>query len=207
MFDACCRLPKAFAKIHRNERGFTGLETATMAVAFITAAAILGYVIVNAAVFSANNVKDTIGAGYRRVMANMDISDSVIATSDNNRLSTIKITVTNANWDNPIDMTPCDGTANAKNKVLISLTTATDHLNNIKWSAAPIGYVKNPNLLEAGEQFEITVNLNDLGTGLSLSAPLKTNDNFSLRIKPAIGTSVTAQRTLPSTLEPVMDLN
>jgi archaellin len=63
------------------------------------------------------------------------------------------------------------------------------------------------NLLENGEQIEIGIDLDDLGTGNILSGQLATNDTFSFQVKPAIGSTVTIQRTLPAALDSAMDLH
>jgi flagellin FlaB len=201
------KMLKAMQGLHREEKGMTGLETAIILIAFVTVAAVFGYAVLSAGLFSAERGKETIYAGLEQAKSNMDISGSVIATADNSTLSEIKVTVKNAIAGNPIDMTPCDGTSAATNKTVISLTTATDYLNNIKWSKVSIGASDDDNLLEVGEQFEVTIDLSDLGDDLSLTEDLEANDNFSLQIKPSMGSTITVMRTLPAELDPVMDLH
>ncbi len=201
------KMLKAMARLHKEERGMTGLETAIILIAFVTVAAVFGYAVLSAGLFSAERAKETIFAGLEQAKSNMDVSGSVIATADNSTLSEIKVTVKNAIAGNPIDMTPCDGTSSATNKTVISLTTATDYLNNIKWTKESIGASDDDNLLEVGEQFEITIDLSDLGDTLALSSDLGANDNFSLQIKPAMGSTITVMRTLPAELDPVMDMH
>ena len=198
---------KAMSRLHRDERGLTGLETAIILIAFVTVAAVFGYAVLSAGLFSAERGKETIYAGLEQAKSNMDVSGSVIANSANDTLTEILVTVKNAIAGNPIDMTPCDGTATATNKVVISLTTDADYLNNIKWTKDSIGADDGDNLLESGEQFEITVDLSDLGDGLALSDNLTANDKFSLQLKPALGSTITIERTLPAQLDPVMDLH
>ena len=200
---------KAMSRLHKDERGLTGLETAIILIAFVTVAAVFGYAVVSAGLFSAERGKETIYAGLEQAKSNMDVSGSVIANSDNTstNLTYILVTVKNAIAGNPIDMTPCDGTATATNKVVISLTTDSDYLNNIKWTKDSIGADDGDNLLEIGEQFEVTIDLADLGDGLALSDNLTANDTFSLQMKPALGSTITIERTLPAQLDPVMDLH
>jgi archaellin len=104
-------------------------------------------------------------------------------------------------------MTPCNGTDNATNKCVISFTTATDYINNVKWTVEAIGNDDGDNLLESGEQFEITVDTRDLGDGNTLSDNLTYNDSFNIQVKPALGSTITVQRTLPAGLERIMDLH
>jgi archaeal flagellin FlaB len=204
------KLMKSMQTLHRGEKGMTGLETAIILIAFVTVAAVFGYAVLSAGLFSAERGKETIYAGLNEAKSNMELSGSVIGLGDatvTTNLGKIKFTVKNAIAGNPIDMTPCDGTSTATNKCVISLTTADDYLNNIQWSKVAIGAADTDNLLETGEQMEVTVDLADLGDTLSLSDNLTANEVFNLQIKPSVGSTITIQRTLPPAIEPVMDLH
>ena len=90
---------------------------------------------------------------------------------------------------------------------MISLVTKSDYINNVKWIKTPIGNDNGNNLLEPGEQFEISIDLTDLGSGKMLSENLTCNDPFSLQVKPSLGSYITIQRILPPALERFMDLH
>ncbi len=202
------KLMKAMQKLNKGEKGMTGLETAIILIAFVTVAAVFGYAVLSAGLFSAERGKETIYAGLEEAKSNMELSGSVLGKStDSDNVSTILFTVKNAIAGNPIDLTPCDGTASATNKCVISLTTKNDYLNNVKWTKSAIGYANSNNLLEQGEQFEIIINLNDLGDSKTLTDNLSANDTFSIQVKPSIGSTITIQRTLPPAIEAVMDLH
>jgi flagellin FlaB len=206
------KLMKAMSNLHKGEKGMTGLETAIILIAFVTVASVFGYAVLSAGLFSAERGKETIYAGLQEAKSNMELAGSVIALagtgSENQTLATLKLTVKLAVAGNPMDMTECDGTLTATNKCVISLTTASDYLNNIKWTKQAIGRADSDNLLEPGEQFEITVDLTDLGTVVSpTSVTLGPNDIFNVQLKPSIGSTITVQRTLPASLDPVMDLH
>jgi flagellin FlaB len=199
------KLMRAMFNLHRGEKGMTGLETAIILIAFVTVAAVFGYAVLSAGLFSAERAKETIYAGLNEAKSNMELSGSVIANGNTENVTKILFTVKNAIAGNPIDMTPNDGSGT--NKCVISLTTKNDYLNNVKWSFVAIGDDNGNQLLETGEQFEVTVDLADLGTGLALSQPLQRNDTFSLQVKPSLGSTITIQRQLPPAIEPVMDLH
>ncbi len=204
---------KAMKNLHREEKGMTGLETAIILIAFVTVAAVFGYAVLSAGLFSAERGKETIYAGLNEAKSNMELSGSVIALGDNatnppTKVNQIKFTVKNAIAGNPIDMTECVGdNATNANKCVISLTTAKDYLNNIKWTRAAIGDADGDALLESGEQFEVTVDLTSLGDAGTLTDDLGVNDVFNLQVKPSIGSTITIQRTLPPAIEKVMDLH
>ena len=202
------KLMKAMFNLHRGEKGMTGLETAIILIAFVTVAAVFGYAVLSAGLFSAEQSKSTIYAGLNEAKSNLELSGSVVGqSSDNSTLGIIKFTVKLAIAGNPMDLTPCDGTSTSTNKCVISLTDKNDYLNNIKWSFAAIGAWDGSNVLQPGEQFEITVNTTDLGDNLTLSQPLQANDTFSLQVKPSLGAAITIERELPPNIEPVMDLH
>ena len=199
---------KAMANLHKDNRGMTGLETAIILIAFVTVAAVFGYAVLSAGLFSAERGKETIYSGLEQAKSNLELAGSGVATSsDNTTVGTVLVTVRNAIAGTPIDLTPCDGTSSATNKCVISLSTKADYLNNIKWTVDPIGASDSDNLLETGEQFQITITTTDLGTGLSLSDTLSANEQFNIQIKPNIGSTITVQRTLPAQIDPVMDLH
>jgi len=199
---------KAMANLHKDNRGMTGLETAIILIAFVTVAAVFGYAVLSAGLFSAERGKETIYSGLEQAKSNLELAGSVVATSsDNTTVETIMITVRNAIAGTPIDLTPCDGTSSATNKCVISLSTKADYLNNIEWTVDPIGAADTDNLLETGEQFQITIDTTDLGDSLSLTDTLSANEVFNIQIKPNLGSTITVQRTLPAQIDPVMDLH
>ena len=202
------KLISVISNVHRRQSGMTGLDTAIILIAFVTVAAVFGYAVLSAGLFSAERSKETIYAGLNEAKSNLEISGSVVAgSSDNTTADRIIFTVKNAIAGNPIDMTPCDGTLNAHNKCVISLTTAGSYINNVKWSKQDLGYSNGNALLETGEQFEITINLNDLGTGNTMSDNLTVNTYFTVQVKPALGSTITIQRQLPPAIYSIMDLH
>jgi flagellin FlaB len=196
---------KAMRNLHRDDRGMTGLETAIILIAFVTVAAVFGYAVLSAGLFSAERGKETIYAGLKTAQSNLEVSGSVIAKSTNNStVSSILVTVKNAVAGQPIDMTPCD--AGGTNKTVISFGTASEYHNNVYWTKTAIGAADSDNLLEVGEQFEITINLDPLAPD-ALATAIGPNGKFNIQIKPSLGSTITIQRTLPASLEPAMDLH
>jgi flagellin FlaB len=202
------KLMKTMQNLHRGEKGMTGLETAIILIAFVTVAAVFGYAVLSAGLFSAERAKETIYAGLNEAKSNMELSGSVIGLGDNatnppTKLDKIKFTVKNAIAGNPIDMTPNSGATAGDNKCVISLTTSDTYLNNIAWSTHFIGDDNGNNLLETGEQCEVTIDV----SALSLDSDLGANLTFSVQVKPSLGSTITIQRTLPPAIAPVMDLH
>ncbi len=158
------KFAKAVTNVSREQRGMTGLETAIILIAFVTVAAVFGYAVLSAGLFSAERDKETIYGALQQAKANMELSGSVIVQSgDKVTADNITFTVRNAIAGTPIDMTANAG--GDENKCVISLTTADAYYNNIEWAVAPLGASDGDYLLEMGEQFAITTDLTDLPSG------------------------------------------
>lgn len=199
---------RAFGRLHKNEQGMTGLETAMTLIAFVTIAAVFGYAVLSAGLFSAERGKETIYAGLQQAKSNLELAGSLVAiSSDSTTVSTIVFNVRNILSGQPIDMTSCNGTANATNKCVITLLTPDEYFSDIKWTKINMGNADGDNLLEVGEQFEITIDTADLGNGKVLTSGLEANDTFSIQLKPELGSTINVQRTLPQEVDPVMDLH
>lgn len=204
------KFTNAMSRLHKGKRGMTGLETAIILIAFVTVAAVFGYAVLSAGLFSAERGKETIYAGLETAKSNLEISGSVIVyvedgtITDNTTIDEILFTVKNAVSGNPIDLTPNSGNTTGQNKCVISMTTAGEYYNNVQWSIDAIGHDDGDHLLEIGEQFEITLDMDSLGGD---DPALGCNDKFNIQLKPALGSTVTIQRTLPAGLDFVMDLH
>jgi archaellin len=199
---------RVLANLHNGERGMAKSETAVIIIVFVIVAVLAIFSLLNGGVFIAQRSNETINAGIQGVKRDLEISGSVIAKcTDNTKIRYILFTVKNATAENPIDMTPCDGTLSAPNKAVIDFSTATDCLNNVKWTKRALGAANEDNLLEIGEQFEVTIDLADLGEGKALTSPLGVNSQFKIEIKQAPGSILILQRDLPAGLDKVMDLH
>ncbi|MGD9116281.1 MAG: hypothetical protein PVJ61_03770 [Dehalococcoidia bacterium] len=70
---------KAMHRLHKGQRGMTGLETAIILIAFVTVAAVFGYAVLSAGIFSAEQGKETVYAGLEQAKSSMELKGSVIA--------------------------------------------------------------------------------------------------------------------------------
>ena len=123
-----------------------------------------------------------------------------------------------------------DFVSTADYRTIISYTDRTQHLSDVPWSISFLGNSSNDSLLEVGEKAEITVwflarnfAVSDVALAnataawvadsrgshgiLSVGGTLLTpNDVFTLEVKPAQGSIMTLQRTVPVRIDPIMDL-
>ena len=195
-------ITRAFRKLHRHEEGLTGLETAIILIAFVTVAAVFGYAVLSAGIFSADKAKGTIYQGMEEAKSSMELKGSVIATSAaGTEVSTVEFVVSNAIGEYPIDLSP-QGDAN--NVTVISYSDENEYVEEIEgWTITQLASADTDNLLEIGEQFLVTIPVDSTDV---LTTALVENTVFTLEIKPPHGATIVVSRRTPAELDSVMDL-
>jgi flagellin FlaB len=194
------KLNRAIQRLHRGEKGITGLETAIILIAFVTVASVLGYSVLSAGIFSAEKGKETVYQGLAQAQASMEVKGSVYANVTSNAVTDISFTLASVLNDQAVDMTP-PGTGN-KNTTVISYTDSTGTYNDVAWTATPLGVDTGDTsgMLKPNEQMTIDVTL-------PKGASLGTYGTFTIQIVPATGAAITIERTLPGLLGTSVDLN
>ena len=198
------RIQKAFRNLHCREEGMTGLETAIILIAFVTVAAVFGYAVLSAGIFSADKAKGTVYQGMEEAKSSMEVKGSVIATSAaGTEVTNVQFVVANAIGEYPIDLTP-QGDVSGNNCTVISYTDENQYEEEIEgWSIAPLAGADTDNLLEIGEQFLLTVPVDSTNV---LTTALDVNTVFTLELKPPHGATIVVSRRTPAELDDVMDL-
>ena len=193
------RLMKALKGGHRDERGITGLETAIILIAFVTVAAVFGYAVLSAGIFSAEKGKETVYLGLQEAKSTMELKGSIIATGNTTAnpkyVEAVKFTVGNAVSGEPIDLT-----VPPNNKTVLAYIDENSYQNNMTWTCTFVGSNDGDDLLEIGEKAEISVDISSLAT------KLQANKKFTIEFKPASGSTVVFDRTVPASVDAVMDL-
>ncbi|NQW16396.1 MAG: hypothetical protein HQ478_02815 [Chloroflexi bacterium] len=147
----------------------------------------------------------------------------------------LTLSVSNAIAGESVDLTPDytadnaatdpDVSTGAESVTVISYSDKNQHLSDVPWSITWLGNNDGDDLLEANEKAEITVwllNRNNAVSSISSASSttymssggmvsgatvLKANSEFTLEVKPPSGAVLNLQRTLPSQLDTVIDLN
>jgi archaellin len=199
----------ATASLFKCEKGMEAMENIVIVAAFAVLVGVFLFIVLNGGLSVAEKGRDVVHAGVQQVTCDLEVSGPVVVTStDDGVVKDIFFAVKKANDGMPVDMTPCDGSMNARNKIALNLKTASDRLDNIKWNKEALGPGNGNNMLENGEQFQIMIDLRDLGQDKSLTTPLGICSQFTIQIKPDKGSmTLNIQRVIPSQLEPVMDLH
>ena len=153
------KLNRAIQRLHRGEKGITGLETAIILIAFVTVASVLGYSVLSAGIFSSEKGKETVYQGLAQAQASMEVKGSVYANVTNNAVTDISFTLASVLNDQAVDMTP-PGTGN-KNTTVISYTDSTGTYNDVAWTETALGADTGDTsgMLKPNEQMTIDVTL------------------------------------------------
>ncbi len=194
------KIMRGLKRGHQDERGITGLETAIILIAFVTVAAVFGYAVLSAGIFSAEKGKETVYLGLQEAKSTMELKGSIIATGNTTAnpayVTAVKFTVGNAVSGEPIDLT-----APPSNKTVLAYIDEYTYQNNMSWACNFVGDNDGDDLLEIGEKAEITVDVSGLAT------KLQANKRFTVEFKPASGSTVVFDRTVPANVDAVMDLH
>jgi len=75
-------LRKLANRIHRGERGITGLETAIILIAFVVVAAVFAYTALSAGLFATQKSQEAVYSGLEEVQSTMTIKGAVIAKAE-----------------------------------------------------------------------------------------------------------------------------
>ena len=124
--------------------------------------------------------------------------------------TSILITLTNALQEEPVDVRePGDSDNNGisdSDSVHTMILTYSDKdqvVRDVYWTGAFVGSNDSDDLLESGEEVELTVQLKGLGN----STPVVGDTRFQIEIRPEDGGVVVIERTMPDNVDAVMNLN
>ncbi len=201
---------KALRQIMKDQRGITGLETAIILIAFVVVASVFAYTVLSAGIFSSEKGKEAINSGLEVARSSLELSGGVIAASgDDTNVDSVVYVVANSLDGEAIDLSATtdadndgiisdEGTKN--HVVIISYVDSTQRVADIAWTATQMGKGDSDDQLDPGEKFQISVDLQHLSTRLQAYG------KFTLEMKPAKGSSLTIERTIPAVVDTVMDL-
>jgi flagellin FlaB len=187
-------------RLFNREDGITGLETAIILIAFVIVASVFAFVVLSTGLFSAERGKETVFAGLEKARGNLEVrgaltvvdadTDGTIDSSDE-----IVFNVALAAGGFPISLDPTAYT----NTVVINWIDAQDRVPDTSYTVTWI-LDDGDDLLEVGELAEITVSP---PSGSSLVE----NEIFTLEVVPPSGGTLLINRTMPPSIDDVMDLH
>ena len=190
-------LKKLARKMQRDERGITGLETAIILIAFVVVASVFAYTVLSAGIFSSQKAQEAVYSGLEQARSTLELNGSVVATANTTAVTGVIFSVSNALDGEAIDLTDTTG----NNVTVISYSSSTMRTEELDWTVDYQGYGDDDDLLEAGEMFEITVDMTTAGETVGIY------HTFTLEVKPPTGAVLIMERTTPADLDAVMVLN
>ncbi len=189
---------RALRKLHRGEKGITGLETAIILIAFVTVAAVLAYSVLSAGIFSAERGQEAVYSGLAQAQASMQVRGSVYATTTdtgiNGTVEEIQFSLASVLADQTVDIGNVIINYSDTN-VVVSDITFTHELQGVTEGA-------DSPLLGPHQVMTITIDVTAIDGGVTLQP----YDSFTLQIIPPTGAAITIKRTLPGSLNAVNDL-
>ena len=173
-------------------------------------AAAFAFAVLNLGFASTQKSGEVLKAGLEEATSSIELSGSVIAAAekgsdDQYRISNITIYVKTAVGKRPIDM---------RNETLIvAYFDPYVHMDRLLRSddqtqtQVVVSEVSGDgdDMLEFGELWKVVVVVKNIYGGLD-NVKLQPNDVFKIEIKPSVGSILKVERTVPPSLDPVMDL-
>ena len=190
-------LKKLARKMQRDERGITGLETAIILIAFVVVASVFAYTVLSAGIFSSQKGQEAVYTGLAQARSTLELKGDVVAKANATAVTEILFSVSNALDGEAIDLTDTTG----NNVTVISYSSSAVRTEELDWVSVPQGWSDADSLLEAGEMFEITVDMTGAGETIG------TYNTFTLEVKPPVGSMLRIERTTPAAIDTVMILH
>ncbi len=202
------KLSRTLRKLHRGQRGMTGLETAIILIAFVTVASVLAYSVLSAGIFSAERGKATVYGGLEQASATMEIKSHVLVTGNttDNTTDYVYFLVGLTIPDEKVDMdavmvkysdNATEGTVDRENTWATWTNTSNKWTSRILTSLTERG---TANMLEGDEVHEVRI---DFPSG---ATPAE-YDVFMFELIAPKGATITIRRVLPGAIQVNMDLN
>ncbi len=197
-------LKKLTGKMHRDERGITGLETAIILIAFVVVASVFAYTVLSAGIFSSQKGQEAVYSGLEEARASMSVKGSMFAYGSGGNVTSVSFCLVNTMRGQAIDLTAAGGNGTTDNVTIMSFTDSAQHVADLAWSTTFVGADNGDALLEDEEQVIVTV---DFTVSDAPVTGLAVYDSFVIEVKPVTGASIALERTLPGRIDAVMDLN
>lgn len=210
------RVRQLARRFSKDQRGITGLETAIVLVAFVLVASVFAYAVLNTGLFASDRSKQSVNAGLKQTTSTLETRGSVIAEgnpgSTVDHVYQVHVVLASAPGGDPISLDPKDLAITYSDSNQVKNLDTTNDLTTT-WIVG--GDTSNPSgnpthapankMMSPGDVVEMVINLGSLSN--SPNTPLRNNTNFTLEIKPKVGAVITVNRTTPSAIDKVMNLN
>ncbi len=212
-------------KLHKGQKGITGLETAIILIAFVVVAAVFAYTVLSAGLFATQKSQEAVYAGLKEARSTLELRGGIIATANSTGASgTIKqisFVISGVLGGEAMDFTPPTANTSANggvaavastNKVVINYVDQDQEVTDLYWTITKLGNADADDLLEQNEKFEVTIGSSTTGSNggnliNALTTDLTVNKTFSLIVATPVGAVLEIERTTPAWIDTIMNLH
>jgi len=155
----------------------------------VVVAAVFSYVVLGAGFFTSDKAKEVVHTGVEQATSSMELSGDVIAKNKSStEVGYVLLTVQLTAGQSPVDM--------RSDKMVISYFDKNQYSREATWTSS---WIKgNGEMLDANEKAEINV---------TIPGSLLKNMQFTLEVKPPMGSTLPVTRTVPGSINAVMNLH
>ncbi|HIH74836.1 MAG TPA: flagellin, partial [Methanosarcina sp.] len=147
-----------FSIFRKDEKAFTGLESAIVLTAFVVVAAVFSYVVLGAGFTTSDTAKKTIDEGVRQTTSSIELAGDVIAKgTSGSTVNTIIVTLQLTAGQSPVDI----GADSDAGMMVVSYSDSETYVPQTTWSQTFIGNNDGDDVLEQHEKVEITITVPD----------------------------------------------
>lgn len=194
-------MKKRFSIFRKNDRAFTGLESAIVLTAFVVVAAVFSYVVLGAGFTTSDTAKKTIDEGIRQTTSSVELAGDVIAKGGNSKVDQIIVTLQLTAGQSPVDI----GNNSSVGMMVVSYADNSTYISDAAWEQKFIGGNNGDTVLEQHEKVQLNITVPD-GSMLKGDETQAVNREFRLEIKPKVGAIVPITRVTPAQIDKVMVL-
>jgi flagellin FlaB len=192
-----------FSIFRKDEKAFTGLESAIVLTAFVVVAAVFSYVVLGAGFTTSDTAKKTIDEGVKQTTSSVELSGDVIAlgTADDS-VNEIIVTLQLTAGQSPVDI----GADSDAGMMVIAYSDNATYNSSTYWEQEFVGNNDEDDVLEQHEKVQLTITVPDDAMLTDDDIKNVVNREFRLEIKPKIGAIVPITRITPPQIDGVMNL-
>ncbi|AKB60837.1 archaellin/type IV pilin N-terminal domain-containing protein [Methanosarcina mazei] len=194
-----------FSIFRKDDKAFTGLESAIVLTAFVVVAAVFSYVVLGAGFTTSDTAKKTIDEGVKQTTSSVELAGDVIAegTAAGGSVKDIIVTLQLTAGQSPVDIGE-EGLGDGTEILVVSYADSSLYEDSAVWTKEFVGKNDLDTILEQHEKVKITVTVpTDSLLAADTTAP---NSEFRLEIKPKVGAIVPVTRVIPAQIDPIMVL-
>ena len=195
-----------FNIFRKDDKAFTGLESAIVLTAFVVVAAVFSYVVLGAGFTTSDTAKKTIDEGVKQTTSSVELAGDVIAkegieaNSTADEVEKILVTLQLTAGQSPVDI----GADSTKGMLVVSYADSDVYSESVVWYPTFVGANDEDSLLEQHEKVQLEI---FVPTGAKLLDSTKApNSEFRMEIKPKVGAIVPVTRVIPAQIDTVMVL-